>query len=609
MCGIVGYVGERDAGPLLLDCLRRLEYRGYDSAGIGVLDGGRLEVRRSAGKIGELQRLLAREPLQGSAGVAHTRWATHGRPSTQNAHPHSDCGGSLAVVHNGIIENHAPLRRELLSQGHRFGSETDTEVVAHMIETRRGDVAAATREVVRELRGAFALGIIRREAPETLVAARSGGPPLVVGLAHDGVFLASDAAAILPYTRDVLALEDGEIALLSRSGVRLETFDGRPVERAPGRLAWDAGAAEKNGFPHFMLKEIWEQPRALRDTLRERVDLEAGDASLPELGLEPEALRRMRRVVILGCGTSWHAGLVARHALETLASLPVQVEVASESRYAAPLADRDTLTVAVSQSGETADTLGAAREARRLGSPVIAVCNVVGSSLTREADGLLYTRAGPEIGVASTKAFTCQLAALELLAVHMGRARRTLAEDAARELLRELLLVPDMLAALLEREGELRGLAPLLASARSVLFLGRGIQHPAALEGALKLKEISYIHAEGYPAGELKHGPIALVDAGVPAVVIAPRGRLYAKTVCAIEEVKARDGKVIALASEGDSEIGQLADRVFHLPLASELLLPLVSALPLQLLAYHAALLRGCDVDQPRNLAKSVTVE
>src|SRR5262245_54926047 len=488
MCGIVGYVGQADAGPLLMDCLKRLEYRGYDSAGIGVVQAGRIEVRRSAGKIGELQRVLAREPLLGNSGIAHTRWATHGRPSTANAHPHSDCGRSIAVVHNGIVENHAPLRRSLLSQGHRFGSETDTEVIAHLIESRRPGIEAATREVVRELRGEFALAVISRQTPETLVAARSGGPPLLVGFARDGVFLASDASAILPYTREVVNLEAGELAVLSRAGARLQTFEGRPVERAPRHVPWDAAAAEKGGFPHFMLKEIWEQPAALRDTMRERVDTDAGEALLPELGLTRETLSRLRRVVIVGCGTSWHAGLVARHAFETLARVPVQVDIASEHRYAPALADRETLTVAVSQSGETADTLGAAREARHHGSPLLAVCNVVGSALAREADGVLYTRAGPEIGVASTKAFTSQLLALELLALHVARARGVLSAAEARPLLRELLQLPQLAASVLDRAEELRVLAGELQTAASVMYLGRGIQYPVALEGALKLK-------------------------------------------------------------------------------------------------------------------------
>ncbi|MGE0453590.1 MAG: glutamine--fructose-6-phosphate transaminase (isomerizing) [Vicinamibacteria bacterium] len=607
MCGIVGYVGEADAGPLLLDCLRRLEYRGYDSAGIGVIQRGRIELRRSAGKVAELARVLERDPLRGTPGIAHTRWATHGRPSTTNAHPHSDCGGDLAVVHNGIIENHRPLRRALEARGHRFGSETDSEVIAHLIESRQADVASATRAAVREIRGAFAFGILSRRAPRTLVGARSGGPPLLVGRARQGVFLTSDAAAILPYTREVVGLEDGEIAVLSPDGVTLETFDGRPVERPWRQLPWDASAAEKGGYPHFMLKEIWEQPRALADTLRERVDLEAGLVRLE--GLDLPRLARARRVVIVGCGTSWHAALVGKRVIETLCRIPVQVEVASEYRYAPPMLDRETLTLAVSQSGETADTLGAVRECRALGSPVLAICNVVGASLSRESDGVLYTRAGPEIGVASTKAFTSQLLALDLLAVGLARAGGTLDAAQGRALLAQMLELPRLAERLLGRADEVAQLARLLEGSASVLYLGRGIQYPVALEGALKLKEVSYVHAEGHPAGELKHGPIALIERALPTVVLVPRGRLYEKTLAAIEEIKARDGRVLALADEGDAEIAGRVDAVLRLPGTSELLLPVLSVMPLQLLAYQVAVVRGCDVDQPRNLAKSVTVE
>ncbi len=609
MCGIVGYVGERDAGPVLLDCLKRLEYRGYDSAGVGVIQEGRLELRRSAGKILELERVMEQRPLHGRAGIAHTRWATHGRPSAANAHPHSDCASSLAVVHNGIIENHRSLRRALESQGHRFGSETDTEVIPHLIESRRGSIEAATQEAVQELEGDYALGIISRREPEKLVAVRSGGPPLSVGFAPDGFFLTSDASAILPYTREVLSLEEGEMAVLSREGVRLVTFGGRAVDRPPTRVPWDAETAQKGGFPHFMLKEIWEQPRAIRDTWGGRVDLEAGEVRLAELGLEGEALARVRRIVLVACGTSWHASLVGKHVLESLCRIPVEVDVASEYRYRSPIVDPWTLTIAISQSGETADTLGAVRESRARQSMVVAICNVVGSTLAREADGVLYTHAGPEIGVASTKAFTTQLVALDLLAIHMARAKGTLSPEAARTLLHELAEIPCLVEDMLGRAEGLRDLGAALRSSRSVLYLGRGIQYPLALEGALKLKEISYIHAEGYPAGEMKHGPIALIDRAVPVVAIAPQGRLYEKTLSNIEEVRARDGRVIALASEDDREIAGKADHVFRLPRTSELLMPILTAVPLQLLAYYAAVLRGCDVDQPRNLAKSVTVE
>jgi len=609
MCGIVGYIGKKDAGPILMDCLKRLEYRGYDSAGVGVIQEDRIELRRSAGKIAELERVLGQSPLHGRTGIAHTRWATHGRPSAANAHPHSDCASSVAVVHNGIIENHRPLRRALESQGHRFGSQTDTEVIPHLIESRGGEIEAATQEAVRELEGDYALAVISRRDPGKVVAVRSGGPPLIVGFAPDGFFLTSDASAILPYTRDVLSLEEGEMAVLSGDGVRLATFDGRVVDRSPFRVPWDAETAQKGGFPHFMLKEIWEQPRAIRDTWAGRVDLEAGDVRLPELGLDDETLARVRRIVLVACGTSWHASLVGKHVLESVCKVPVEVDVASEYRYRSPVVDPETLTVAISQSGETADTLGAVRESRARGSKAVAICNVVGSTLARDADGVLYTHAGPEIGVASTKAFTSQLVALDLLAIRLGRARGVLPADSARDLLRELADIPRLAGELLGRAEGLLEIASTLRTSTSVLYLGRGIQYPLALEGALKLKEISYIHAEGYPAGEMKHGPIALIDRTVPVVAIAPLGRLYEKTLSNVEEVKARDGRVIAIASDDDREIAGKADHVFRLPRTSELLLPILTALPLQLLAYHAAVLRGCDVDQPRNLAKSVTVE
>jgi glucosamine--fructose-6-phosphate aminotransferase (isomerizing) len=501
------------------------------------------------------------------------------------------------------------LRRALEAQGHRFGSETDTEVIPHLIESRRGEIEAATQEAVQELEGDYALGIISRREPDKLVAVRSGGPPLIVGFASDGLFLTSDASAILPYTREILSLEEGEMAVLSREGARLVTFEGRAVDRPPTRVPWDAETAQKGGFPHFMLKEIWEQPRAIRDTWSGRVDLAEGEVRLAELGLEVEDLTRVRRIVLVACGTSWHASLVGKHVLESLCRIPVEVDVASEYRYRPPIVDADTLTIAISQSGETADTLGAMRESRARGSKVVAICNVVGSTLARDADGILYTRAGPEIGVASTKAFTTQLVALDLLAIYMARARGTLSPEAARTLLHELAEIPRLVGDLLARAEGLRELGSALRTSPSVLYLGRGIQYPLALEGALKLKEISYIHAEGYPAGEMKHGPIALIDRTVPVVAIAPQGRLYRKTLSNVEEVKARDGRVIALASEDDQEIAGKADHVFRLPGTSELLLPILTAVPLQLLAYHAAVLRGCDVDQPRNLAKSVTVE
>jgi len=604
MCGIVGYVGGTNAVPILMDGLRRLEYRGYDSAGVAVTHEGRLEVRRSVGKIAALERVLAREPVEGRLGVAHTRWATHGRPSDQNAHPHRDCSKSVAVVHNGIIENHAHLRKALERDGHTFESETDTEVIAHLIERYAGEgVESAARHAAAMLHGAYALGIVSARAPGKLLGVKNGGAPLVVGVGSDGLFLASDVAAVLKYTRDVLVLDDGEMAVLSGEGVRVVRLDGHTVHKAVATVPWDAAAAEKDGYPHFMLKEIHEQPRALETTLRALGDLDGA------LGLDREALRRIDRVAMVACGTSWHAALIGKYMVETLCRIPVDVDIASEYRYRVPLDKRSTLTVAISQSGETADTLGALRHAKDCGSKSVAICNVVGSSVSREADGVMHTRVGPEIGVASTKSFTGQLVALYLFAVHLGRTTGALSADQASALLRELTEIPHLAKTVLARGGRVAELAAALTPYPSFLYLGRGITYPVALEGALKLKELAYTHAEGYPAGEMKHGPIALVDPKLPVVVLAPHGRLYEKVLGSIEEVKARNGLVVALASDGDDDITTRADHVLYIPPTSELLTPILCAIPLQLLAYHIAVLRDCDVGQPRHLAKSVTVE
>jgi glucosamine--fructose-6-phosphate aminotransferase (isomerizing) len=613
MCGIVGYVGRGDAVPILLDGLKRLEYRGYDSAGIGVIRDGRLEVRRRAGKVVDLARALAKEPLAGAPGVAHTRWATHGKPSDRNAHPHRDCSRSLAVVHNGIIENASALRRSLQAEGHAFESETDTEVIAHLIE-RAGDrdLEGATARAVAELRGAFALGIISEKAPGQLLAVRRGGAPLVVGAGADGMLLASDISAMLDRANEILVLEDGEMAVLSREGVRVTTLDGTAVRRPMRPIPGNAEAAEKRGYPHFMLKEIYEQPRAIAETWRTfRFGADGGGAPAlrPGATLGPDELGRINRVVLIACGTSWHAALVGKYLLEALGRIPVEVDVASEFRYREPVVDPTTLVLAISQSGETADTLAAGREAKSRGSKLVAICNVAGSSISRDADAVIYTRVGPEIGVASTKAFTSQLAALYLFAIHLGRARSIISVDQAARLQADLLEIPPLADRVLARADQVAELARKFSSSASFLYVGRGINYPLALEGALKLKEVSYIHAEGYPAGEMKHGPIALVDETMPVVAIAPRGRLYEKVLGTIEEIKARNGIVIALASDGDEEIGSRVDHVLSVPTASELLLPLLLAIPLQLLAYHIAVLRGGDVDQPRNLAKSVTVE
>jgi glutamine---fructose-6-phosphate transaminase (isomerizing) len=604
MCGIVGYLGRQDAVPILVDGLKRLEYRGYDSAGVAVVHDGHLEVRRSVGKVAALEGVLAREPLQGPLGIAHTRWATHGRPCDANAHPHRDCSRSVAVVHNGIIENHAHLRKSLEHDGHTFESQTDTEVIAHLIERYAGDgLESAARRATTALHGAYALGIVSAQAPGTLVGVKNGGAPLVVAVGSDGLFLSSDIAAVLKYARDILVLDDGEMAVLSAEGVRVVGLDGLTVRKAATTVPWDAAAAEKNGYPHFMLKEIHEQPHALETTMRSRGDV--GGA----LGLDRAELQRIDRVAMVACGTSWHAALVGKHIVETLCGIPVEVDIASESRYRVPLAGRSTLTVAISQSGETADTLGALRHAKDRGSKTVAICNVVGSSLSREADGVLYTHVGPEIGVASTKSFTGQLVALYLLAVHLGQTKGALSADAAGGFVGELMELPHLVETVLAREGRVAELAQALAPYPSFLYLARGITHPVALEGALKLKELAYVHAEGYPAGEMKHGPIALVDPKLPVVVLVPRGRLYEKVIGNIEEVKARNGIVVAVASDGDDDIATRADHVLYVPQTSELLTPVLCAIPLQLLAYHIALLRGCDVDQPRNLAKSVTVE
>ncbi len=613
MCGIVGYVGGRDAVPLILDGLRRLEYRGYDSAGIAVVKGGALERRRSAGKLGNLAARLAAEPLSGEWGVGHTRWATHGRPTEENAHPHQDCSGRIVVVHNGIIENHLELKSGLAAAGHRFVTQTDTEVVAHLVESLyRGSLEAAARAALAEIQGVYALVLLHRDEPHRLVAARMG-PPLVIGLGDHERYVASDVLALLPYTRDFVFLEDGDLATLTPDSLRVQTLAGVPVERAPQRIAWDPVQAEKGGFRHYMLKEIHEQPRAMRDTLVGRISLEEGEVHLEELGPAVEQLREASRVVLLACGTSWHAALVGKFLIEHVARISAEVDYGSEFRYRTPLVGPGTVAVAISQSGETADTLAAFREAKARGALPIAICNVQGSMLTREAAGSLLTHAGPEIGVASTKAFTAQLVALSLLALHLGRLRGTLSPEACREHLSHLTRVPHLMELTLEREKELEELSRGLHHCRDFLYLGRGVNYPIALEGALKLKEISYLHAEGYPAGEMKHGPIALVDEDLPVVALCPSGHVYEKMLSNVQEAKARGGRVLAVASAGDRVLrGMLegpGDAILEIPACPELWSPFLAVIPLQLLAYHVALRAGRDVDQPRNLAKSVTVE
>jgi glutamine---fructose-6-phosphate transaminase (isomerizing) len=610
MCGIVGYVGHRDALSVIVPGLHRLEYRGYDSAGIATVNDGTLDVRKTTGKIAALETLIEADRPAGTLGIGHTRWATHGRPTDANAHPHVDCRSTLAVVHNGIIENYRELRRTLAAEGHRFRSQTDTEVIAHLIERHlTDDLADAVRRAARDLHGAYAVACISADAPGTLVAFRRGSSPLVVGYGQGEMFIASDVPALLGKTHEVLVLEDGDLAVLTTNNISVSSLDGAPVRRSPLVVDADNEAAEKSGYPHFMLKEIFEQPEAVRNTMRERIATEAPDIRIPELGLTNRDLAGLNRLCFVACGTSWHAALVGKYLVEEFARLPVEVDIASEFRYRRPVVDSRVLTVPISQSGETADTLAALQEAMARGSRAVAICNVVGSSLAREADGVVYTRAGVEIGVASTKAFTAQLVAVTLLALKLGLARGFAEPALVRQVLKGLVELPDLLSVVLEQSEVIRGVAERLADRGHFLYLGRGLNFPLALEGALKLKEISYVHAEGYAAGEMKHGPIALVDRHMPVVAIAPGGSTYAKMTSNIEEIRARDGVVVAVATTGDDEISSKADFVISVPSTLEWLQPLLITVPLQLLAYHVGVLRGCDVDQPRNLAKSVTVE
>ena len=610
MCGIVGYIGHREAISIILPGLRRLEYRGYDSAGAATVAGRSLDVRKRTGKIAALETVIAVDPPQGTLGIGHTRWATHGRPSDANAHPHVDCHAEVAIVHNGIIENYRQVRKTLAAEGHRFRSETDTEVIAHLVERYRADgLATAVLRAARELQGAYAIACIGTDTPDTLVAMRRGSSPLVIGFGQGEMFVASDVPALLGRTREVLVLDEDELAILTPAGLTLRSLDGAPLHRRPTTIAWDGETAEKSGYPHFMLKEIFEQPDAVRNTMRGRLDAQEPDVQIPELGLKDRDLAGLNRLCFVACGTSWHAALVGKYLVEAFARLPVEVDVASEFRYRRPVIDSRVLTVPISQSGETADTLAALREARRHGSRAVAICNVVGSSLAREADGVVYTRAGIEIGVASTKAFTAQLVAVTLMALKLGLARSFLDPATARQMVKALAELPDLLSVVLQQSDAIRRVAERFAQHDDFLYLGRGPHFPIALEGALKLKEISYIHAEGYAAGEMKHGPIALVDSRMPVVAIAPRGETYDKMASNIEEIQARDGVVIAVATAGDEELQAKADVMIPVPPTLEWLQPILLAVPLQLLAYHIGVLRGCDVDQPRNLAKSVTVE
>ncbi len=622
MCGIVGYVGRKSVVPVIIDGLRRLEYRGYDSAGIAVSGNGEgLQLRRAEGKLRNLEEVIQLKPLDGTYGIGHTRWATHGRPTEENAHPHRDCTGKIVVVHNGIVENYMSLKKKLIEGGHKFRTETDTEVIAHLIEQNLADaehkipLEEAVRKTVKQLTGVFAIAVISEDEPNKIVAGRNG-PPAVIGLGNNEYFVASDVPAILYHTRDLFFLGDGDLAVITPSGVQLTDFDGHSITRQVQHITWDPIMAEKGGFKHFMLKEIFEQPRAVRDTTLGRVSLDTGKVFLDEMDITEQDFRNLQRVYIAACGTSWHAGLAAKFMIERLAKVTVEVDYASEFRYRDPLTGPEDLTILITQSGETADTIAAMRESRAKGSKTLGICNVVGSMIARESNGTIYTHAGPEIGVASTKAFTAQLTALFLFAVYLGEVRGNITPDEAKKLLTELTLIPGKLEALLGGEDETEDLAKRYHRAQDFLYLGRGVHYPIALEGALKMKEISYIHAEGYPAGEMKHGPNALIDEELPVVIMATRdlndpGSVlrYEKTISNLKEVKARSGTVIAVATEGDEEIKESADHVLYVPAAPELLAPILEVVPLQLLAYHIAVRRGCDVDQPRNLAKSVTVE
>jgi glucosamine--fructose-6-phosphate aminotransferase (isomerizing) len=609
MCGIVGYIGGRNVADVLLEGLRRLEYRGYDSAGIATVWDDKLHLRRSVGKIKALDEALNKAPLQGSIGLGHTRWATHGKPSEENAHPHRDCTGRLVVVHNGIIENYRAIRQELSSEGHTMASETDTEVIAHLVEKYfEGDLEEAVRNALREIEGVYALVLMHADCPDRLIVARNG-PPLIIGLGNGETFVASDIPAILHHTRRFVYLYDGDVGSIFADRFLISDQGGKLINREDVTIPWDPFLAEKGGYKHFMQKEIHEQPQALADTLKGRFFEEKGQITLDDLDLEEAFLRDISRCVILGCGTSWHSGLVGQFMFEGLAKICTSVDYGSEFRYRNTVIDNRTLTIAISQSGETADTLAAVRECREKRATILSICNVVGSMITRESNAVLYTHAGPEIGVASTKAFTTQLVCLLLLSIYIGRRRNTLDEARTQSLLDALFSLPNHVEHILEREQEIEELASLYYQHNHFLYLGRGIHYPIALEGALKLKEISYIHAEGYPAGEMKHGPIALIDENMPVMFLATKDSVYEKVLSNMEEVKARGGIVIAVADHDDAHLLEKADQLIRIPRTDPFVTPVLSTIPLQLLAYHMAVLKGTDVDQPRNLAKSVTVE
>ncbi|MCL4492502.1 MAG: glutamine--fructose-6-phosphate transaminase (isomerizing) [Nitrospirae bacterium] len=608
MCGITGYIGNKNAIPIVMDALRRLEYRGYDSAGIAYLAGDKIEVKRCKGKINALESLVNSLKVSSNLAIGHTRWATHGKPSDENAHPHRSDG--IVIVHNGIIENYVELKHRLQSEGYTFTSETDTEVLCHLINryAAASTLEDAVRAAVRDVRGAYAFAVVNEHEPDRIIAVRKESP-LVIGLGENEYFLASDVPAFLSHSKEVIFLDNNEMAILHRDGVIVTDFEGNPLNKSVSTISWSPSMAEKGGYRHFMLKEIYEQPRAIADTIRGRVFPEKGEVALEEFGFTPEAIKGIDKIFIVACGTSYHAGIIGKYMIEELARIPVETDIASEFRYRNPIISEDTLFVAITQSGETADTLAASREAGRLGAKVLSICNVIGSTASRESDFVFYTHSGPEIGVASTKAFTAQIVALYLLAIALGRAKGTLTEEAASGLIEELLHLPAKVEYVLELDNQIGALAKDFIKARNFLYLGRGINYPIALEGALKLKEISYIHAEGYPAGEMKHGPIALIDEELPVVVLAPSGKLYEKVTSNMEEVKSRGGTIIAITSKDKKSINNLSKYSISINESNAYLNTVLLTVPLQLLAYHIAVLRGCDVDQPRNLAKSVTVE
>ena len=608
MCGIVGYVGPREAAPILMDGLKRMEYRGYDSAGIAVINGDGLTVRKAAGKLSVLADELAGNAPHGRIGIGHTRWATHGAPTTPNAHPHTDRSGRIALIHNGIIENAADLRKALVDRGHEFTSETDTEVLAHLIGVfYEGNLEEAVASALRDVDGAYGICVISSDEPDVLVTARNGSP-IILGIGDDEYLVASDQSALVEHTRSVVYLDNGEMAILTPKGYRVRTLRSRRVDKPVNQIEWDLETIERGGFDHFMLKEIFEQPESIENTMRGHLLPETGDVRVYGLKLDDHAIKAVKRIIITACGTSWHSALIGKYMLEELARVPTEVEYASEFRYRNPIVDEDTVVIAISQSGETADTLAALQEAKRRGARSIGLVNVVGSTIAREVDGGLYLRCGPEVGVASTKAFTSQVVALAMVTLRFARLKQMSLLDGKRYV-EALAALPGQVAQILERAEEVQALADEFADATNALYLGRGVNFPTALEGALKLKEISYIHAEGYPAAEMKHGPIALIDENMPVIVVAPRDAIYGKIVSNVQEVRARGGRIIAIVNPGDEEISALAEATFTVPETLDLLSPVLTVIPLQLFSYYVAVRRGCNVDQPRNLAKSVTVE